>query len=292
MAQVLTIPALFLAIFWSAFLFWRALRHEFIEAEVAFDTIIVAALGGLLGARIFDFLANSGTLGLSIKKLIFFNAYGGFDFWGGILGAGVAVFFFLRQKKVKTLYIFDLAAAPIVFGQAVFNLSIFLISRGNSGQFFGYIGLYYLLIFVILKRLATKKRHFGFFICFYIVSVSIFNLLFFAARGETVYIGEIPYHLVLFFCYLVLGLVFWYRTAKRVLTADIKNISAKGLLSVFKFKRAISSANEAGGISKAILFSPMFLVKGTLFIIKLVVREIRLGVVDFLYVLGLRHDRY
>ena len=95
MSPILTISVLFLAIFWSVFLFWRACRHELIESVLALDTIIVATLGALIGARIFDFLVNISSTGLSIAKLVFFNVYGRFDFWGAIFGGGIAAFIFL-----------------------------------------------------------------------------------------------------------------------------------------------------------------------------------------------------
>src|SRR3989344_8564868 len=135
MSLIVLSVALFLAIFWSIFLFWRACKHELIDAQDAFDITIVALIGSTVGARIFDFVEN--TRAISLSKLIFFNAYGSFDFHGAIIGAGIATFLYLRHKRIKTLHVLDLAAAPIIFGQSIFNLVRFLADGWESGRTYG-----------------------------------------------------------------------------------------------------------------------------------------------------------
>lgn len=296
MSQIVLFLALFLAIFWAVFLFWRACRHEFIESEQAFDVTIVASIGAIIAARIFDFVLNINSQGLSFAKFIFFNAYGGFDFRGAILGAGVATFLFFRRKKNKTLHMFDLAATPIVFGQFMFYLVKFLIEGWERGKVFAFSAVGYFLIFVILKRLASRKRHAGFFVCFWLVAISILDISRLAFFGDFRYLKiealKIPLNMTVAVFYLAFGLVLWHLFSNRTLGRDIKNLFALVLLSVFRFKRMIVSVDEAGNFSRSIVLFPLFVSKFVLNVIKLVLREMRLGIVDFLNVLGLRHDRY
>ena len=296
MSQIVLILALFLAIFWSVFLFWRACRHEFIESEQAFDITIIGAIGAIIGSRILDFVENIDTLGLSLPKLVFFNAYGGFDFRGGILGAGFAIFLFLRHRRSRTLHIYDLAAAPILFGQFVFNLVIFLAEGWERGKFFAYVSLAYLLIFLILKRLATRKRHLGFFVCFWLVAISVVDVFGLLISGETKLLNigayKIPFDAIVAVCYLVFSLILWHLFSKRTFSRDAKNLFALLLLSTFRFRRMITSVDESGKFSKSIVLLPLFVSKTAFVVIKLVFREIRLGFGDFLYALGLKHDRY
>lgn len=285
MSQIILVLALFLAIFWSVFLFWRACKHELIESEQAFDITIVASIGAMITARIFDYIENIDTLGLSASKFIFFNAYGGFDFRGAILGAGVAIFLFLRHKRIKTLHILDLAAAPIVFGQFVFNLVRFLSEGWEGGKLYAFFTVSYFLIFVILKRLAARKRHLGFFVCFWLVASSIVDIVMLTLFGEgrflSVAVG-----------YLIVGFVLWHMFSKRTFVRDVKNLFALVLLSVFRFKRMITSADEAGKFSRSVVLFPLFISKAVVSVIKLIIKELRRGFLDFLYVFGLKHDRY
>ncbi len=294
MSAIFSSLVIFLAFTSPVFLFWRTCRHELIESNKAFDITIIGLLGATVGARIFEFAANFEKFSWSFSRFIFFNKYFGFDFYGAILGALVATYLFLRQRKVKILQIFDLAAAPVAFGQTLFNLGQFLrFGQDHRGAVFLYYTLGYFIIFLILTRLSTRTRHYGFFVGLYIILISFVDLVLFRFRtSDLLILGKIPYHVMVPGVYLIVGAVFWYITSKRNFKKDLKSLFAQVLLSVFRARRVITNIDEAGKLSRSVVLVPLFLVKLVLVIVKLILREVRLGFLDLLYVLGLKHDRY
>ncbi len=280
----------FVAIFLAIFLFWRACRHEFFTSQEAYDFLMVGVFGGLVGARIFDFLQRGSTDGFSLVRLIFFNRYGGFNFWGALIGIYLGLFLFLRSKKTKIWVVLDLLSAPIVFAQFFIHLGSYLedIALGNESFLSLYYFLSYLLLFVVLKRLSAQKRHVGFFFSFYLVFSSLISLISTFFKPETFFVFNMPYEIITPAAFLTVGLANWYFLAKRNLSDDVKNFLGFVLLFIFRTKRMVLSVNEAGNFSRSIIFSPYFLVKliGQGFLV--IGREIKLGFYELLYVFGLR----
>lgn len=283
-------PIFFLmAILVSVFLFWRAARHELLDSREAFDLVTVGSVGAVIFARLFDFIFKNGPANWQFWRLLFFNRYGGFDFYGALVGIFVAVFIFLRSKKTNVWSILDLAAAPVVFGQTIVALGAYLSGASYTlyslhfAQF-----VFYLFLFVVLKRLSAKKRHPGFFICFYLVAIAVFDLVIFNFRQEIHWWGEISYELAGPAVLLVLGLSVWYALAKRNLKNDIKWLSGVVLLSMFKTVRMIRSTDEAGKFSKSIIFIPYYVAGRAFALLVAVSREVRLVILELLYVFGLR----
>ena len=88
----------FLAVLFTLFLFWRAARYELFSSQEALDLTVVSILGAGVFARIFDFIFKTAPSDWSISTFVFFNRYGGFDFWGALLGIAVALAVFERGK--------------------------------------------------------------------------------------------------------------------------------------------------------------------------------------------------
>lgn len=285
-------PALFLlGIFMGIFLFWRAGRHELIETEKLLDTAVVSLLGAILFSRIFDFLIRSQFYHWSVKRLIFFNAYWGFDYYGGLFGLAVSGLIYLALKRANFLQIFDLAAAPVVFVQAAYYLSKFLganlilkqLSFNLNKDFFSFI--FYFLIYFAIKRLSAKRRHAGFFGCFYLVFTAVSNLtLRFSFSFGRLPKGQEGWHAVFEAAILIFGLFLWYFLAKRKPKEDIKAVFAFILLSIFRTKRMLTSADEAGKLAKTVLFVPLNLVRSFYLALRFVVLEIYLGFLEFINV--------
>src|SRR3989344_1275297 len=99
LAHVIAIIAYILAGVITLFLYFRAGRHELVDDEVLFDLALVAASGALVFGRIVDFLVRFQFYGWSFKKLIFFNVFFGFSWYGAFLGAIVLSAFYLKSKK-------------------------------------------------------------------------------------------------------------------------------------------------------------------------------------------------
>ena len=83
--------------FLALFLYFRSGRRELFARETLFDFVFVAILGALVFGRLFDFLIRADFYGWSFRKLVFFNAYSGFDIWGALSGGILAGALFLRR---------------------------------------------------------------------------------------------------------------------------------------------------------------------------------------------------
>lgn len=280
----------FFAIFLAIFLFWRACKHEFFSSQEAYDLLMVLGVGALVGARLFDFLLRGSTDGFSLDRLLFFNRFGGFNFWGALIGVFFALFLFLRSKKTKAWFVLDLLAAPVVFAQSIISLGSYLENKVLGAESF--LSLYYFLgyffVFVVLKRLSAKKKHVGFFVEFYLACVSLISLVSVYFKPTTVLIFNIPYEIIIPASFLVCGVLSWYFLAKRNVSADFKNFLGFILLSIFRAKRMILSINEAGKFSRSIILAPYYLVKLVSKGILAIGNEIKLGFFELLYVFGLR----
>lgn len=276
------------AIVLVSFLFWRACRHELIDSLDAFDMATVGVMGALVGARIFEFLVNYSQFKWSFERLVFFNVYPGFDFYGALVGLFIAVGLLARVKKLNVLATLDLLAAPLVFAQGVISLWRYKTAESAFGLVWLFYALGFLVIFWVLKRLAKRKRHDGFFICFYLISYSILEIILFWWRGDVLFIKNIPYQLVAPFVIFQGTLIIWYVTSGRNFMRDLKDFFAHFLLSIFRFRRMIRDVNEAGEFSRSIILAPYWLAREALKLLKWVVWEIIAGFVDLLHVLGVR----
>ena len=279
-----------LAFFLGIFLFWRACKHELIESNLSFDLIIVVSVGALTFGRLVEFIVNWPRFAWSVKKLIFFNVWGGFDFWGAILGGIIATFVFLRSQKINPWHILDLAAAPVVFAQGVVAIGSFAKIPSNIVHFI-YFALYFVLFFM-LKRLAKRKRHPGFLVCFYLVGITLVDLLLFQTRSDVTYIGRyLPYQAAASSGILIFTLVVWHKLAGRKLVEDLKSVFALLLLCLMRFWRMLGDIEEAGKFSKTIILVPLVILKNLYLILKIATKEVFLGFVDFLDVLGVKKIR-
>ncbi|MCR4324363.1 MAG: prolipoprotein diacylglyceryl transferase [Candidatus Curtissbacteria bacterium] len=280
----------FVAILMFLFLFWRAIKHELFDEVLMLDTAVVATVGALLMSRIFEFIFQYEKFSWSYSKLVFFNKYGGVDFWGGLIGAGLFAYFFLRSKKINFWYVADLAAAPIAFAQAIVALGKYIAVFADSRiNIYLYYFLGYVSIFFVLKVLARKKRHFGFFICFYVVSISALNMILFNFREEKTYILKVvPYDLAAPAVFLIGAVCIWYLLSKRKLARDLKGFFGRLLLGILKLFRTLTNMDEADRVSKAIVLSPYLLVLRLGAFLKLVGKEIVKSFSEFLYVLGVK----
>lgn len=92
---------LFLAVgfFLAAFFIWRRLRELGIDEEKVIDLIIIAALSGLIFARIFFIAQNISVIGIDLTRWLLIGRYPGLSFWGGIGGIFLAIYYFSRRQN-------------------------------------------------------------------------------------------------------------------------------------------------------------------------------------------------
>lgn len=283
---IVNILVMILAVIFGLFLFWRAGRRELVESEFLFDAAIICGLGVLIVGRILDFIVRSDFYEWSLERLIFFNVFPGFDFYGALIGALIFLFIFLRSKKKFFWLTFDLGVAPVAFAASIVFASKLIISGAQLNLFYS-IGFF--LIFWILKRLEARKRNPGFFGCVFLILFSIFNLcvLTFANRGNLTK-AVISYNFVVLQSILLFGLISWYLLAKRKVGDDVKGFIAIFLLSVFKTRRVLTRLDEANYIARSVILLPYNLVKGVYFLVKLIGREIYISFLDVMNAFGIK----
>ena len=286
------------------FLFWRAAKHEFVDEEVIFDTLVICLVSALFFARIFEFITHSEIYKWSFSNFFFLNPVKGLSLWGAIFGSILSGILYLKNKKYNFWQIFDLGAAPLAFFLAIYNLGLFLGSKNlfsDPGYFKDspnslFSAILFFVLFWVLKRLEKQKKHIGFFTSFFFVSFSIINLvaLYLGRLGimeglETMDVfAFIPYQAVFSVSLLLFGGISWYILAKRKVKEDTKGLLALFLLIFFKAKRVLTSVGEADQIARSIVLLPYNLAKFTLTIIRAAGKEIISSFFDFVHVLGIK----
>lgn len=288
---ILPITFILCAIF-GIFLFWRAGRRELHDAEILFDVTFIFISGSVFFGRVADFLNRADFYGFSVKKLVFFNAYGGFNFWGALLGGVVAVYIFLRKRRQRIWDFLDLAVAPVLVSSSLFLIIKYLVSpilEKERDLTLLLLSAFYFILFFIVKRLEKRKRHIGFFTCFFIVLIAAFNLILSYFRPFYVYdFYKFRLDMVFFLVVLVVCGLIWYALSKRKIKDDVKNLSASFLLALFKALRVLTNVREADNTAKAIIFLPLVAFKVVANLVKLIGREISGAFLDFAAALGFR----
>lgn len=275
-------------IFIAIFLYWRAGRHELYDSDFLLDLGFFSIAGGLICSRIFAFLVDFSTFDIDLYRLISFFRFREFSFLGFLFGLILFVFLFLRKRKENVWDILDFSVPAIVFAQALYYFLNFIIGKGASLSYLIY-AFFYILFFIILKRLSTRKRHIGFFASIFLITTGVVYTLTLTA-GEQFKIDdwETILRFLGSFAFILFGAVNWYLLSKRKFRSDIKNLFAAMLLGVFKFKKTITSLDEAGNFSKNLILFPYFILQIILVSLKGLMREVNRSGREFLYILGLK----
>lgn len=112
---------------------WLVLRNELGRragrAEVAGSLVIAAALGGLVGARVYWFAEHLGEAPLG--DLL---SASGFTWYGGLLGGALAVLFIARRLGVRVPELLAASAPALALGYAVGRIACQLAGDGTYGQ--------------------------------------------------------------------------------------------------------------------------------------------------------------
>ena len=112
---------------------WLVLRHELarrgVRGEVAGTLAIMAALGGLVGARLYWFVENSG----STQAGDVFSA-AGFTWYGGVLGGAAAVLVTARRLGVRLPDLLGASAPALALGYAMGRVACQFAGDGTYGE--------------------------------------------------------------------------------------------------------------------------------------------------------------
>jgi phosphatidylglycerol:prolipoprotein diacylglycerol transferase len=97
---------------------------EGLPRETIADTFVIAAVGGLVGARILYVLTNLEEFRNPIR--IIQVGEGGLSAWGGLLGGWLVAFLYLRHKKICSLAWLDGAAPSVMLGLSLTGIGSYL----------------------------------------------------------------------------------------------------------------------------------------------------------------------
>ncbi len=120
-----------LAFLFSIFLVWRLARAWDLNEEKILDLCLLTFFGTLLGARVLFVLLHlnlfaDNLLG-SFTKIVLLTKYPGLEFWGGILGGSLTLYFFAkRMRKIDFWQVADLAVVGLLGGLILGNIGCLL----------------------------------------------------------------------------------------------------------------------------------------------------------------------
>jgi len=102
--------------------------------ELVGDLIVLAAITGVLGAKLLSLVENYEDFFADPVEQIF--SFSGLTFYGGLIGAGLAVAWYVKQKKGALSFVnmLDVAAPAIMIGYAVGRLGCHFSGDGDWGK--------------------------------------------------------------------------------------------------------------------------------------------------------------
>jgi len=122
-----------------------------IGQNLVMDLSIVALIGGIIGARLFYIVFYSWDYYMANPLKMFAVWEGGLVIYGGIIVAGLSLFFFLRKKSVNLKALFDIISLSLLIGMGFGRLGCLgfgccygkVIAAGSVLKGLGFLGLAY-----------------------------------------------------------------------------------------------------------------------------------------------------
>lgn len=96
----------------------EAKRRDF-DIDILLNVIIVAIIGGIVGARLYYVLVFNLDFYLNNPAKIFAFRDGGLSIQGGLIGGIILSLLYVKYKGLKVLKIADIIAPGIILGQAI-----------------------------------------------------------------------------------------------------------------------------------------------------------------------------
>ena len=119
---------LFIGFIFSSFWFFKNTKNEFANDDQAINLTTYIAIGWLLGARLFFFLAHIGTFP-NLWTFFFPWRYPGCSFVGGIVGIIIAAITTTKKIKIDPWRLSDPALLPVFLYITTYFLGQFLTSQ-------------------------------------------------------------------------------------------------------------------------------------------------------------------
>ena len=109
----------------------RECRRRGVNPDFANAIVIYGAIGGIVGARIYDVFDNWPAYASNPWSIVFSGA--GFVWYGGFIGGVTAAAIVSRYYKIPILRSFDMCAPALILGQAFGRLGCQLSGDGDWG---------------------------------------------------------------------------------------------------------------------------------------------------------------
>jgi phosphatidylglycerol---prolipoprotein diacylglyceryl transferase len=106
-------------------------RRRGFNPELGNSTVVWGAIGGIVGARIYDVIANWPDYAAHPASIVFSGA--GFVWYGGLIGGIFATWMVARHYKVRFLTLADMCAPGLVLGMAFGRMGCLLSGDGDWG---------------------------------------------------------------------------------------------------------------------------------------------------------------
>jgi phosphatidylglycerol:prolipoprotein diacylglycerol transferase len=98
----------------------------------AYEIVIAAVIGGLIGARAYYLIQNHGSLHGSLLGNVFGGA--GLVWYGGLLGGTIAVLLWAKWRDFFSLQLVDIAAVGLPLGYAIGRIGCQVSGDGDYGK--------------------------------------------------------------------------------------------------------------------------------------------------------------
>lgn len=100
-------------------LFLKVAKNRGLDEKILLDVVMLAFIGGVVGARFIYVLVYDPAYYLSNPLQIFFIHNGGLSIHGGLLGGFLVGILFLRKKRIPVWRALDIAAPFIILAQGI-----------------------------------------------------------------------------------------------------------------------------------------------------------------------------
>lgn len=225
-----------------SFLMVREGKSFGIKAQEIYDLVFWAAVGGIIGARVFYIVLNFSFF-LSSPAEIFMINHGGLAWQGGFVFGILAVVVFIRLKKRPLLVMADFIAPYLALAQAVGRIGCFLNGCCYGKEFVG--GVYFpvhdavlhptqlyesaLLLFLFFVLMRMRKRSLsapGIIFISYVIFAPLFRFVveFFRADHQPLFFGlsVFQYVCIVFFS-AGIGMLIGRNWASRITEKEDRN---------------------------------------------------------------------
>ena len=108
----------------SIFLIRSEAKRKGFSPDLAYDIVLFAMIGGILGARL-TFAGDHWRDFITNPAQIFAVWQGGLDFQGGLIGGALAVIVLVRIRKLSVGKVADMIVPALALGTAIGRLGCF-----------------------------------------------------------------------------------------------------------------------------------------------------------------------